>query len=90
VRHGLDAPRLQLAEPPLAADIGRGRPNGRDRPPLLAHRKSAHQVSTSDAHVAAQGLELRPAIAPLRRSQLTDADQRRATSRKDGNQVSEG
>ena len=33
------APRQQLAEPPLAADIAGGRPNGRDRSPLLAHRK---------------------------------------------------
>jgi len=39
---------------------------------------------------SAQGLDLRPTIAPLRRSRSTDADQQRATSRKDGNQVSEG
>jgi len=43
-RHGLDAPSQQLAEPPLAADIGRGRPMGVTALLSSLIEKSAQQV----------------------------------------------
>jgi hypothetical protein len=41
----LDLARKQLPEPSLAADIGRGRPNGRYRPHVLIHQEWCSTIS---------------------------------------------
>jgi hypothetical protein len=66
VRHGLDAPRQQFAEPPLAADKGRGRPNGRlePAPPMLASGGPALSDWASGRGFADTG----PAVGALPRS----------------------
>jgi hypothetical protein len=71
----------RVAEPPFAADIGRGRPDGRDRPSLLTHRKIRSITSQpatpmlaiggptlSELDVGQAFLDMGPAVGALARS----------------------